>query len=1070
MTVQATAADAGSGATFDASINSISHTEFWEASNTGTFTSGTVSLARVAIGSVNIIGSASAQGGSYTSIGGSFTNKLIASNTITAGTASGSLGTGTYFVLANLPGPVITSVSSNSNYDSGSGTGVNNGYTGSTITITGTNLSGVTTLTINGNNAGSIGTNTATTITFTLGTAVTSGGIISVTNGIGTGTFGGFSYLGYITNAASSSDYNNAGAWLSGSLPPIGANTTVNNSGITISGASNSPTILTVNSGASLNINNSSGAITATTITNNGTLTFSAAGSVTATTVTNGGTLSWTAAGTLNIAATGILTNNSTFTQGSGIVAFAGAGTVNGFTAITFNNLIINTGTVTLPTGGTLPTIGGTLTINGGQLSTAPDYGGSSLLLYNSGGTYSRNVEWSTTSGAGYPQNVQISSNTTVDLSANSPANNFQCAGNLTVDNGSTLTLNAIATKTLTVTGNASIAGTLTLSTNATPGALTITGNISGAGTLTLGTHGGGDCSIGGNWSFSGTLNTNSRAVTFNGGSPQQINNTASFAYLTISSSGGVTLNGVNIIVSNQLNLSSGTLTLGSGNTITMNGGSTVAQTSGSLASGNGAGTFTFSGTGTVSGTVGFYNVNISNGVDFGTGSTINGTLSINAGGYVNNSHPPTYAGGSPGSSLKYNTTGTYGRGSEWSTTSGAGYPFNVEISNNTTLDLGNGGAGTARQMAGSLTIDAGSTFSTNVTAMTATLTILGNINNGTGTLTLSSSPGADLYVGGNWNFTGILNDNTRAVFFNGGSAQAINDAATFSYPIFSGGHTTSINVASGIIATNPLEINSGSTLQFGLAYAINSASSNLKLNNGILSTGASAGYSGTMGTVNLADNSTIALGSGSHSLNFANSSAVAWTSAKTLTITGWTGTSGNSGTSGQIFFGTDNTGLTTTQLSQITFTGFGTNHAIILSTGEIVPCISATTPSLNATSASFTNVGGISMNFSWTSGNGADRIVVVKSGSAVSDNPVNGTVYSANSAFGSGGTIGTGEYVVYNGAGTNVTVTGLTVNTTYYFTVFEYNGSACSISYFTTTPLSAHQATANGFPTAACY
>lgn len=68
------------------------------------------------------------------------------------------------------------------------------------------------------------------------------------------------------------------------------------------------------------------------------------------------------------------------------------------------------------------------------------------------------------------------------------------------------------------------------------------------------------------------------------------------------------------------------------------------------------------------------------------------------------------------------------------------------------------------------------------------------------------------------------------------------------------------------------------------------------------------------------------------------------------------------------------------------------------------------------------------------------------------SNTPVNGTNYAANAAYGSGATIGAGNYVVMNGTGNSVTVTGLTAGTTYYFKVFEYNGTSvnCDESYQT--------------------
>jgi hypothetical protein len=105
------------------------------------------------------------------------------------------------------------------------------------------------------------------------------------------------------------------------------------------------------------------------------------------------------------------------------------------------------------------------------------------------------------------------------------------------------------------------------------------------------------------------------------------------------------------------------------------------------------------------------------------------------------------------------------------------------------------------------------------------------------------------------------------------------------------------------------------------------------------------ADYTENMGTLSLTDNSSISLGATPHALVFTSSSASPgaadfWLAGKTLTIKGWTGTPGASGTNGKIFVGLDNTGLTVAQLAQITFEGFGS--ATMLSTGEIVPTLLA--------------------------------------------------------------------------------------------------------------------------------
>lgn len=130
-------------------------------------------------------------------------------------------------------------------------------------------------------------------------------------------------------------------------------------------------------------------------------------------------------------------------------------------------------------------------------------------------------------------------------------------------------------------------------------------------------------------------------------------------------------------------------------------------------------------------------------------------------------------------------------------------------------------------------------------------------------------------------------------------------------------------------------------------------------------------------------------------------------------------------------------------------FAAYATNSIGTTLTTESSFYTYASQPTTQASSISFSNTGMTSMTVSWTNGNGANRIVVVKA-SGTPNAPTNGITYTANTVFGSGGTIGTGEYVVYNGTGNTVDITGLTGSTTYTFKVFEYNGSAGTENYLT--------------------
>lgn len=133
-----------------------------------------------------------------------------------------------------------------------------------------------------------------------------------------------------------------------------------------------------------------------------------------------------------------------------------------------------------------------------------------------------------------------------------------------------------------------------------------------------------------------------------------------------------------------------------------------------------------------------------------------------------------------------------------------------------------------------------------------------------------------------------------------------------------------------------------------------------------------------------------------------------------------------------------------------------------VAKTVALAATVIALKPTIQAAAVTFTTVTSTTFSVNWTSGNGANHLVLIKSGSAVNSNPVDGVSYTAVNAFEGGSEIGTDNYVVYAGTGNTVNVTGLQPNTTYYVAVYDYNGSAGTESYLTTTPATGNKKTLN--------
>lgn len=106
----------------------------------------------------------------------------------------------------------------------------------------------------------------------------------------------------------------------------------------------------------------------------------------------------------------------------------------------------------------------------------------------------------------------------------------------------------------------------------------------------------------------------------------------------------------------------------------------------------------------------------------------------------------------------------------------------------------------------------------------------------------------------------------------------------------------------------------------------------------------------------------------------------------------------------------------------------------------SMVTEISCTAPSIQAAISTYTNTATpTSLTVNWARGNGNGGVIVVaRLTSTQNVDPMMGTFYTAKTVFGTGSATGAGNYVVYQGPGSNVIVTGLTCETSYTFSVYE--------------------------------
>ena len=105
------------------------------------------------------------------------------------------------------------------------------------------------------------------------------------------------------------------------------------------------------------------------------------------------------------------------------------------------------------------------------------------------------------------------------------------------------------------------------------------------------------------------------------------------------------------------------------------------------------------------------------------------------------------------------------------------------------------------------------------------------------------------------------------------------------------------------------------------------------------------------------------------------------------------------------------------------------------------IEVVNIATPSSTATAVTISSVTNTTATVSCTIGNGQRRLIVARLTSAAAVAPTNNKLYNASAIYSLGDTTGAGNFVIYNGTGNTVGVTGLTMATNYTFDVYEYNG-----------------------------
>ncbi len=613
--------------------------------------------------------------------------------------------------------------------------------------------------------------------------------------------------------------------------------------------------------------------------------------------------------------------------NGTGLTILNGANTFSG-------GLMINAGTVRFGNNAAAGT--GTLSLNGGKIEAS----GAARTLTNAvtvGGDFEVGGALDLTLGGAMDLGASPRTITTSNTALTTFSGIVSGTGGITKAGSGTLVLSGANAYSGATTINA---GVLNVQNAKALGTTAGSTTVKSGGALALGggiTITGEALSVAGNGGGAGALRNASGNNTFSGditlAADAEIENAVAGTLLTIG----------NTSYTNWIN------TTGSGYTVSFDGAGDIWLNSGIT----GSGTLSSTGPGNVvkngSGTLTFYADQ-----NWYTGSTTvnDGTLSLDTLTGLNGAIKGTVVNigdgtGAAGSAILRNGSVTSPVANEMINDSATLtfrsdglYNLNTQTETIGALDFTGGEVRTGT--GGSLRINASSaaaSITTHASSATALIDATGgNVQlNGSRTFTVANGTAAtDLEV------RGTVADGSAAsgVTKSGSGRMALTGttANTYTGTTTVNGGTLELAKSSGVtaISGSAVTVNSGGTLLLGNSNQIND-SAVLTLAGGTFSTGDTVGFSETLGTLTLSGTSSIDLGTASHLLQFADSSALSGSWTGSLTIYGWTGLPYTSGTSGQIFFGSSNSTLTSSQLAMISFSGFGTG-AVLLTNGELVP------------------------------------------------------------------------------------------------------------------------------------